>query len=78
MLSKEKLQRINELSAKAKKEGLSLKEQKEQKELREAYLKNVRQSFKNQLKSVKIVDEEGNDVTPEKLKKDKNNDPFIH
>ncbi|ADU30654.1 DUF896 domain-containing protein [Evansella cellulosilytica] len=72
MLSKEKLQRINELAAKSKKEGLSLKEQTEQKKLRDAYLKNVRKSFKNQLKSVKVVDEEGNDVTPEKLKKEKN------
>ncbi|MDG5789046.1 DUF896 domain-containing protein [Evansella sp. AB-P1] len=76
MLSNEKLQRINELAAKSKKEGLTLKEQKEQKELREAYLKNVRKSFKNQLKSVKVVDEKGNDVTPEKLKEEKKKDSF--
>ncbi|MCD8510145.1 MAG: DUF896 domain-containing protein [Bacillus sp. (in: Bacteria)] len=69
MLSNDKLKRINELAAKAKSEGLSLKEQKEQKELREAYLKNVRMSLKNQLKSVKVVDEEGNDVTPKKVKR---------
>lgn len=73
MLSKEKIDRINELARKAKKEGLSLKEQKEQKELREEYLANVRASLRNQLKSITIVDEEGNDVTPEKLKKDKKN-----
>ncbi|MCE7794503.1 DUF896 domain-containing protein [Salipaludibacillus sp. CUR1] len=71
MLSKDKIQRINELARKSKSEGLSLKEQKEQKDLRQEYLKNVRQSFKNQLTSVKVVDEEGNDVTPDKLKHEK-------
>ncbi|SDY68181.1 Uncharacterized protein YnzC, UPF0291/DUF896 family [Evansella caseinilytica] len=78
MLNKEKIQRINELAAKAKKEGLSLKEQKEQRDLREEYIKNIRRSFKNQLKSIKVVDEEGNDVTPEKLKREKRKPPFIH
>ncbi|WP_096189038.1 DUF896 domain-containing protein [Evansella halocellulosilytica] len=78
MLSKDKIQRINELSRKSKSEGLTLKEQKEQKELREAYLKNVRKSFKNQLKSVKVVDDEGNDVTPEKLKREKGGDGMTH
>ncbi|WP_099485618.1 DUF896 domain-containing protein, partial [Pseudomonas sp. 2822-15] len=57
------------------------KEQKEQKALREEYLNSMRQSFKNQLKSVKIVDESGNDVTPEKLKQEKkkdNNNGYYH
>ncbi|MCR6096157.1 DUF896 domain-containing protein [Salipaludibacillus agaradhaerens] len=71
MLSKEKIQRINELARKAKSDGLTLKEQQEQKDLRQEYLGNVRQSFKNQLTSVKVVDKKGNDVTPEKLKEEK-------
>ncbi|QHE52289.1 DUF896 domain-containing protein [Pontibacillus sp. HMF3514] len=71
MISQDKLNRINELANKSKQEGLTLTEQKEQKKLRTEYLKNVRQSFKNQLKSTKIVDPEGNDVTPEKLKQEK-------
>ncbi|PRO64465.1 DUF896 domain-containing protein [Alkalicoccus urumqiensis] len=71
MISQDKLDRINELARKAKSDGLSLKEQKEQKQLRNEYLKNVRSSFKNQLSSVKVVDEEGNDVTPAKLKQEK-------
>jgi uncharacterized protein YnzC (UPF0291/DUF896 family) len=70
LISKEKLNRINALAKKSKSEGLTIKEQQEQKELRGEYLKNVRRSFKNQLNSVKVVDEEGEDVTPEKLKKE--------
>ncbi|GAE91519.1 hypothetical protein JCM21714_469 [Gracilibacillus boraciitolerans JCM 21714] len=69
MLSKEKIARINELANKSKKEDLSEEEKNEQKSLREAYLKNVRKSFKNHMKGMTIVDAEGNDVTPEKLKK---------
>ncbi|SHF53752.1 DUF896 domain-containing protein [Ornithinibacillus halophilus] len=68
MLSKEQLSRINALSKKAKTEGLTESEKKEQKGLREEYLKNVRKSFKNQFKSMTIVDPEGNDVTPQKVK----------
>lgn len=78
MISKEKLDRINTLARKSKADGLSLKEQKEQKDLRKEYLKNVRSSFKNQLSSVKVVDEEGNDVTPDKLKKEKRNNNLLH
>ncbi|WP_058307726.1 DUF896 domain-containing protein [Gracilibacillus massiliensis] len=69
MLSKEKIARINELANKSKNEGLSEEEKKEQKTLREAYLKNVRKSFKNHMKGMTVVDPNGNDVTPEKLKK---------
>lgn len=79
LISKDKLQRINELAKKSKSEGLSLKEQKEQKTLREEYLDNFRQSFKNQLSSVKVVDEEGTDVTPQKPKKEKGkNNDLLH
>lgn len=78
MISQDKLDRINALARKSKGEGLSLKEQKEQKELRQEYLKNVRSSFKNHLSSVKVVDEEGNDVTPEKIKKEKRNNDLLH
>ncbi|TVP84272.1 MAG: DUF896 domain-containing protein [Alkalicoccus sp.] len=74
MISKDKLDRINALARKAKEDGLTMKEQKEQKELRQEYLKNVRKSFKNQLSSVKVVDEQGQDVTPEKLKQEQRKD----
>ncbi|OZM57547.1 hypothetical protein CIB95_04025 [Lottiidibacillus patelloidae] len=72
MLSKDKIARINELSNKAKNEGLTLKEQKEQKNLRQEYLETFRGSFKNHLKSIKVEEEEGNDVTPQKIKNIRN------
>lgn len=68
MITKEKLARINTLAKKAKAEGLTEKEKKEQIELREEYLGNVRSSFKNQFKSMTVVDPKGNDVTPQKVR----------
>jgi len=68
MLSQEQLDRINELANKSKVEPLTDAEMAEQKELRTAYLEAFRGSFKNQMMGIKIVDEEGTDVTPEKLK----------
>ncbi|WNB90292.1 DUF896 domain-containing protein [Bacillus sp. NEB1478] len=73
MLSKEKLQRINELSKKSKQTQLSASEKAEQKKLREEYLKVFRKSFKQDLHGVTFIDPEGNDVTPEKLKRSKEN-----
>lgn len=72
MLSNEKLERINELARKAKEEGLSNAEKEEQQTLRKQYLQQFRKAFKNQLHSVKVVDPDGKDVTPDKLKESKN------
>ncbi len=71
MLSSEKLKRINELSKKAKASGLTMEESKEQQQLRQEYIQTFRSSFSNHLHSIKVVDEEGNDVTPTKLKESK-------
>ncbi|WP_112180980.1 MULTISPECIES: DUF896 domain-containing protein [Paraliobacillus] len=68
MLAKDKLDRINMLAKKAKQEGLTSEEKEEQQKLRQEYLKNVRQSFKNEFKGMKIIDPNGDDVTPEKVK----------
>lgn len=63
--------RINEL-AKMKKNGTITPAQiKEQEKLRQEYLKAFRSGFKQQLKSIKVVDDHGNDVTPQKLKDEK-------
>lgn len=64
----ELINRINELAHKSKKEELSIKEKAEQKKLRKKYLEMIRGQVKNQLSTVKVVDEEGQDVTPDKLK----------
>lgn len=68
MMSKEKLDRINYLANKAKKETLTSKEKEEQQQLRKEYLQNIKQSFTNQITNMKVIDPEGNDVTPEKVK----------
>lgn len=68
MLSKDKLNRINQLAKKAKEGGLSEEEKVEQQQLRQEYLKNVRSSFKNQFKGMKVIDPNGKDVTPQKVK----------
>lgn len=73
MLSNEKIERINELSLKSKSGVLTPSEKIEQKNLREEYIQSVRSSLKSNLLSLNIVDEEGHDVTPNKLKKAKEN-----
>ncbi|MFD1357679.1 DUF896 domain-containing protein [Fictibacillus halophilus] len=73
MLSKDKMQRINELSRKSKQTELSKEEKIEQKKLREEYLQVFRKSFVQDLHGVTFVDPNGNDVTPEKLKRSKDN-----
>jgi uncharacterized protein YnzC (UPF0291/DUF896 family) len=71
MLPKEKIARINELAKKAKTSGLTAEEAREQQLLRQEYLKAFRQSITDTLHSVKIIDPNGNDVTPQKLKESK-------
>lgn len=68
MLSEKKLNRINDLARKKKKEGLTPTEEKEQKLLREEYLSAFRGGMKHHIEGMKVVDPLGNDVTPEKLK----------
>ncbi|AGZ26661.1 DUF896 domain-containing protein [Staphylococcus warneri] len=63
------IDRINELAKKKKEQGLTNEEAKEQSKLRKQYLDSFREGFKKQLENTKVIDPEGNDVTPEKLKK---------
>lgn len=67
-MPEELIKRINDLAQKSKKEGLTESEKEEQKELRKEYLKMIRGQVESQLAGIKVVDEEGNDVTPDKVK----------
>ncbi|GKV55503.1 UPF0291 protein [Sporosarcina sp. NCCP-2222] len=72
MLSEDKIKRINELSNKSKTTGLSIEEAREQTALRKEYLQSLRTSMRNTIESVKVIDPEGNDVTPQKVKDARN------
>ena len=65
MLDPKKIERINELARKKKTVGLT---QVEQLLLRQEYLEAFRGGMRNHIEGLKVVDEDGNDVTPEKLK----------
>lgn len=70
MLSKDKLDRINVLARKERtEEGLSPEEKEEQASLRQEYIKAFRANFRGTLENTKIIDPEGKDVTPDKIKK---------
>jgi uncharacterized protein YnzC (UPF0291/DUF896 family) len=65
----EKIARINELAKKKKEEGLTSEELVEQEKLRRDYIDSVKKNLRHHIEGIKVVDEEGNDVTPEPLKK---------
>lgn len=62
------LNRINELSRKQKTQGLTQEEYAEQQKLRQEYLKDIRGQVLSTMSTLKVVDPNGEDVTPEKLK----------
>ncbi len=62
------LDRINELARKAKTTALSAAEIAERNALRQAYLRQVRGQMNNILSTVTVIDPEGRDVTPMKLR----------
>lgn len=61
------LTRINELAVKARNEGLTEEELKERSKLRQEYLREIRGQVNTTFTSVTILNENGEDVTPEKL-----------
>ena len=58
-MTEEKIQRINELAAKSKAEGLTPKEREEQTLLRQEFVANVRANLKAQLNNISIENEDG-------------------
>lgn len=66
MLTKEKIDRINELAKKSKVTCLTSEEKEEQALLRKEYLAKFRENFKGHLESIRFVD--GDCVEKEKQK----------
>jgi len=58
MLTKEKIDRINELARKSKVACLTPEEKEEQAELRKEYLGKFREHFKSHLESIRFVDDD--------------------
>ena len=56
MITKEKIDRINHLSRKSKKEGLTQEEKEEQQLLRREYIDAFKRNLKSQLDNIEIVD----------------------
>ncbi|KXG43488.1 DUF896 domain-containing protein [Tepidibacillus infernus] len=75
-MKQEKIDRINELSRKSKTVGLTEIEKEEQSKLRQEYIAAYRESLRAQLHSIKVIDANGNDITPNKLKEAKSKRNF--
>ena len=65
MVTREQINRINELAKKQRKEGLTEEEQKEQQMLRRLYIDSMKESLESQLKGIKY---EGPEKKPKKYK----------
>lgn len=62
MVTKEQIDRINELAKKKKTEGLTAEEQEEQKVLYRAYIDAFKANLKAQLETIEIVDDDRKEV----------------
>lgn len=69
MIDKNLIQRINELSQIAKERELTKKEQDERNQLRQEYLKQFKEGFRQRLDNLKIIDENGNEINRNTNKK---------
>ncbi|MDO5028885.1 MAG: DUF896 domain-containing protein [Bacillota bacterium] len=65
------LPRINDLARIAKERKLTAAETLEREALRKEYIFRFRAGFKKTIRNVKVVDENGEDITPKKLKDQK-------
>ena len=58
MITKEQIDRINELARKSKKESLTAEEAEEQAVLRRAYIESFKKNLRDQLDRIEIKDDE--------------------
>ena len=68
------LGRINELAKKQREEGLTSAEWIEQQALRKDYLREIRGQVRETFSKMTVLDPLGNDVTPDKLRREKEMD----
>lgn len=68
MLDQNKIKRIKELSQKKKTGTLTEAEADERKQLHQEYIKSFRKSMSSQIEGIKVVDQKGEDITPERVK----------
>ena len=64
-MTREKIDRINELARKAKQAGLTEEEKAEQQALRQEYVQSIRADLRQTLDRVRIVEKDGR-ITPMK------------
>ena len=64
MIDQKLIDRINELAKLSKERELTQDELVEQTNLRKEYIKQFRAGFRQHLEGIRVVDLEGNDVTP--------------
>ena len=64
MIDQKLINRINELAKLSKERELTQDELVEQTNLRKEYIKQFRAGFRQHLEGIRVVDPEGNDVTP--------------
>ena len=69
-MTEEKIARINELAHKSKGEGLIEAEKEEQKQLRQEFIRDLRENLRGQLESITIVEPDGS-LTPVKSRRKK-------
>ena len=74
MTVEEMTKRINELYHKSQAEGLTEAEKEEQKELRQAYVANVRANMRGQLNNISIIEKDGSITDLGKKFGDKNDE----
>lgn len=58
-MNQEKIERINALYRKAKAEGLTEEEKKEQDLLRKEYIASVKSNLRSQLNNIDVINEQG-------------------
>lgn len=65
----ELIREINELAHKSKEVGLNDEEKARQQALRAKYIEIFKGNLRNQLENIRVVDPNGNDITPKRRHK---------